>query len=53
MQIIYNRMKHDLIQTMPTSQAAYQQGRGTVEQIQSIQQSCIQCVPIYFILYLH
>jgi len=38
MQIIYNRIKHDLIQIMPTSQAAYQQGRGTVEQIQSIQQ---------------
>ena len=38
MQIIYNRISHDLIAALPTSQAAYQPGRSTIEQIQSIQQ---------------
>ena len=38
MQIIYNRISHDLIEALPKSQAAYQPGRSTIEQIQSIQQ---------------
>ena len=38
MQIIYSRIKQDLIAVLPNNQAAYQPGRGTVEQIQIIQQ---------------
>jgi len=38
MQIIYNRIKQDLIAVLPDSQAAYQPGRGTVAQIQIVQQ---------------
>ena len=38
MSIITNRIKNDLYSSFPPSQAAYQHGRGTVEQILSIQQ---------------
>ena len=38
MQIIYNRVSNTLAAALPRSQAAYQKGRNTIEQIQSIQQ---------------
>ena len=38
MQIIYNRVSNTLAAALPKSQAAYQKGRNTIEQIQSIQQ---------------
>ena len=38
MQIIYNRVSNTLAAALPQSQAAYQKGRNTIEQIQSIQQ---------------
>ena len=37
-QIIYNRVSNTLAAALPKSQAAYQKGRNTIEQIQSIQQ---------------
>ena len=38
MQIIYKRISTTLIESLPTTQAAYQPGRNTVEQIQALQQ---------------
>ena len=38
MMIIYNRISADLIRALPTNQSAYQKGRGTIEQIQTLQQ---------------
>ena len=38
MQIIYKRISNTLIDSLPPTQAAYQPGRNTVEQIQALQQ---------------
>ena len=38
MQVVYTRIKEDLIGALPIEQAAYQPGRSTIEQIQTIQQ---------------
>ena len=38
MQIIYKRIANTLIESLPPTQAAYQPGRNTVEQIQALQQ---------------
>ena len=38
MQVVYNRVSRDLIESLPKEQAAYQPGRNTIEQIQSLQQ---------------
>ena len=38
MQVIYNRISGTLSCSLSDSQAAYQQGRGTIDQIQSVQQ---------------
>ena len=38
MQIIYNRISGSLLSALPRNQAAYQRGRSTTEQIQTIQQ---------------
>ena len=38
MSIITNRIKNDLYSSFPASQAAYQPGRGTIEQILGVQQ---------------
>ena len=38
MQVVYTRIKKDLIEALPKEQAAYQPGHSTIEQIQSIQQ---------------
>ena len=43
MQIIYNRIKVPLTDVLQTNQAAYQHGRGTVEQIQILQQITEKC----------
>ena len=38
MQIIYSRISGSLMAALPRNQAAYQRGRSTIEQIQSLQQ---------------
>lgn len=38
MLIVYNRISPELYHTLPASQAAYQRGRSTTEQIQTLQQ---------------
>ena len=38
MQVVYTRIKKDLIEALPKEQAAYQPGHSTIEQIQTIQQ---------------
>ena len=38
MQVIYNRISGSLLSALPRNQAAYQRGRSTTEQIQTIQQ---------------
>ena len=38
MQVVYTRIKKDLIEVLPKEQAAYQPGHSTIEQIQTIQQ---------------
>ena len=38
MQIIYKRISNTLTESLPPTQAAYQRGRNTVEQIQALQQ---------------
>ena len=38
MRILYNRISPNIIKVLPKTQAAYQSQRGTVEQIQSVQQ---------------
>ena len=38
MQIMYRRISSTLIESLPDTQAAYQPGRNTVEQIQALQQ---------------
>ena len=43
MQIIYNRIAPTLSAALPKSQAAYQAGRSTIEQIQSLQQIIEKC----------
>ena len=43
MQIIYNRISQTVVCALPPSQAAYQPGRSTVEQIQSLQQIIEKC----------
>ena len=53
MQVVYTRIKKDLIGALPIQQAAYQPGHSTIEQIQTIQQiieksmefqqSCVIC----------
>ena len=43
MQIIYNRIKAPLTNALQINQAAYQHGRGTVEQIQILQQIIEKC----------
>ena len=43
MQIIYNRISKTIAAALPQSQAAYQPGRNTIEQIQSIQQIIEKC----------
>ena len=37
--IIYNRISPELNRAIPANQAAYQKGRGTIEQIQTLQQT--------------
>ena len=39
MMIIYNRISPELMRALPTNQAAYQRGRSTTEQIQTLQQT--------------
>ena len=43
MQIIYQRISGDLMASLPKTQAAYQPGRSTTEQIQSLQQIIEKC----------
>ena len=43
MQIIYNRISSSLMAALPRNQAAYQRGRSTTEQIQSLQQLIEKC----------
>ena len=38
MQVVYTRIKKDLIEALPKEQEAYQPGHSTIEQIQTIQQ---------------
>ena len=38
MQVVYTRIKKDLIGALPIEQAAYQPGHSTIQQIQTIQQ---------------
>ena len=38
MQVVYTRIKKDLIEALPKEQVAYQPGHSTIEQIQTIQQ---------------
>ena len=38
MQVVYTRIKKDLIEALPKEQAAYQPRHSTIEQIQTIQQ---------------
>ena len=37
MQVVYTRIKKDLIEALSKEQAAYQSGHSTIEQIQTIQ----------------
>ena len=39
MMVIYNRISPELLRTLPLNQAAYQPGRSTTEQIQTLQQT--------------
>ena len=43
MMVIYLRIKDPLTKALQPSQAAYQQGRGTIEQIQTMQQIIEKC----------
>ena len=43
MRIIYNRISTSLSEVLPSTQAAYQPSRGTIEQIQSVQQIIEKC----------
>ena len=38
MQVVYTRIKKDLISALPIEQAAYQSGHSTIQQIQTIQE---------------
>ena len=38
MQVVYTRIKKDLISALPIEQAAYQSGRSTIQQIKTIQE---------------
>ena len=50
MQVVYKRIKKDLVDALPIEQAAYQPGHRTIETIQQIieksrefQQPCVIC----------
>ena len=43
MTILYKRISHTLIESLQATQAAYQPKRGTIEQIQSLQQIIEKC----------
>ena len=59
MQVVYTRIKKDLVVALPIEQAVYQPGHSTIKQIQTIQQiieksiEFHQCCVICFIDYIY